>query len=161
MWSGLGSERGEKPLAHAFDNDGRVFVATRLALYLPVGSTGTHRRVPWHEVQNAEWDRDAGVLTLSEWAGPGEQRMTTRTAFTAADLLLTVLRERVTASVVLTRTAPVEGTDVFVTASVRRRADDGELVVQVSYPVGFEHEHPAVVAAAEQASAQARDDIGL
>lgn len=159
--TGLDTKRGERPLAHAWDTGGRAFVATRLALYLPLGSTGRHRRVPWHLVQTAEWDRDTGVLTLAEWAGAGEQRMTTRAAFIAADLLVTVLRERVTATVVLTRTAPVEGTDVFATASIRRRADDGELLVQVSYPVGFDHKRPEVVAAAEQASAQARDDVGL
>ena len=159
--AGLETKRGEKPLAHAWDADGRAFVATRLALYLPVGSTGRHRRVPWHLVQAAEWDRDTGVLTLAEWAGPGAQRVITRAAFTAADLLLTVLRERVTATVVLTRTTPVDGTDAFVTASIRRRADDGELLVQVSYPVGFDHHRPEVVAAAEQAAAQARDDVGL
>jgi hypothetical protein len=158
---GLETERRERPLAHAWDGEGRAFVASRLALYLPVGSTGRHRRVPWHLVQTAEWDRDTGVLTLAEWAGPGKQRLITRASFAVADLLLTVVRERVTASVVLTRTAPVEGTDVFVTASIRRRADDGELLLQVSYPVGFDPERPEVVAAAEQAAAQARDDVGL
>jgi hypothetical protein len=159
--AGLETKRGEKPLAHAWDAEGRTFVATRLALYVPLGSTGRHRRVPWHLVQAAEWDRDTGVLTLLEWADPGEQRVVTRAAFTAADLLLTVLRERVTATVVLTRTAPVDGTDVFVTASIRRRADDGELFVQASYPVGFDHTLPEVVAAADEAIAQARDDVGL
>ena len=159
--AGLETRRGEKPLAHAWDTDGRAFVATRLALFVPVGSTGRHRRVPWHEVQTAEWDRDAGVLTLAEWAGPGQQRVTTRVAFTAADLLLTVLRERVTASLVLTRTEAVEGTDVFVTTSIRRRPDDGELLVQTSYPVGVDHRLPEVVAAAERTEAQARDDVGL
>lgn len=159
--AGLETQRGEKPLAHAEDSDGRVYVATRLALYLPVGSTGRHRRVPWHEVQAAEWDRDTGVLTLLEWAPPGEPRLTTRAAFPAADLLLTVLRERVTGSVVLTRTAPVEGTDVFVTASIRRRADDGELLVQVGYPLGVDPRRPEVLVAAGQAEAQARDDVGL
>jgi hypothetical protein len=159
--AGLETKRGERPLAHAWDTAGRAFVATRLALYLPVGSTGRHRRVPWHLIQAAEWDRDTGVLTLGEWAAAGEHRVTTRAAFSVADLLLTVLRERVTASVVLTRTAPVEGTDVFVTASIRRRSDDGKLLVQVSYPVGFDPERPDVVTAAEQAAGQARDDVGL
>lgn len=158
---GLETERRERPLAHAWDSEGRAFVATRLALHVPVGSTGRHRRVPWHLVQTAEWDRDSGVLTMSEWAGPGEQRMTTRATFAVADLLLNVVRERVTASVVLTRTAPVEGTEVFVTASIRRRADDGELLVQVSYPVGFDPTRREVVVAADQAAAQARDDVGL
>ena len=159
--AGLETQGGEKPLAHAWDDDGRAFIATRLALFVPIGSTGRHRRIPWYQVQTAEWDRDAGVLTLGEWAGAGEQRVITRATFTAADLLLTVLRERVTASLVLTRTEGVEGTDVFVTASIRRRPDDGELLVQTSYPAGVDHRLPEVVAAAERAESQARDDVGL
>ena len=66
----LDLRRGERPLAHAEDTSGRVFVATKFALFVPVGSTGEHRRIPWHLVQAADWDNDAAMLTLVEWGEP-------------------------------------------------------------------------------------------
>jgi hypothetical protein len=47
---------GEKVLASATAADGTVLAGTRDAFYVVTG--GETRRVPWEEVEAADWDRD-------------------------------------------------------------------------------------------------------
>ena len=63
---------GEKVLAAATAIDGTVLAGTRDAFYSVTG--GQTRRVPWEQVEAADWDRDTDTFRLSEVGSWGEQR---------------------------------------------------------------------------------------
>lgn len=139
--------RGERLLAAAETPAGTVG-GTRAALYLG------ERRIPWEQVDTAAWDSEAGMLTVTEVGSWGEPVPTHRIALTDERRLLELVRERVTASVVLTR-AFGHGRVI-----ARRSPTGGEVAWFVSYDADADPADPAVAAAAEQALATARSDVG-
>jgi len=151
--------KGERLLAWAPVDGGGWAAGTRDALYL------LDRRVPWEQVQTADWDRDEGRLRVSEvgaWGRPRPQHTLTipDTAAKDADRLLQLLRERVTASVLLSRHVPVTGRRGV--RIIARRAPSGRSDVQwlYEYDEGVDPEDPFVRAAAETALAAAQADVG-
>ena len=64
--------RGEKVLASAETTDGTWLFGTRDALVVvdPVDT----RRIPWEEVEGADWDRDTDTLRVVEVAPYGERK---------------------------------------------------------------------------------------
>ena len=54
---------GERVLAATTASDGTVLAGTRDAFY--VVATGETRRVPWEQVEAADWDRDTDSFRLS------------------------------------------------------------------------------------------------
>ena len=109
---------GEKVLAGVVDEDGTVAVGTRDAIYVD------GHRVPWETVEKADWSQDDSTLTVVEVGSWGERRPVHTIAVDEPGLFLQLVRERVTASVVLQRHVPVHGRKgVFVIA--RRRAARG------------------------------------
>jgi hypothetical protein len=150
---------GERPLAWApVDGDDWV-VGTRDALYLP------SVRLPWEQVEAADWDRDLSRLRVSEvgrWGEPrAEHDLTLVESGPGADRLLQLVRERVTASVVVVRHVPISGRRGV--RVVARRAPSGRSPVQwiYEYDDGVDPSDPVVEAAAATALAAARDDLGL
>jgi len=98
---------GERPLAWAVDDEGRWYVGTDRALYLP-GNPG-YRKLGWEQVERADWQRDTGelgVVEVADWGEP-EHRLVVNVA--EAGALLELLRERVTKSVVVSAYAAVRG----------------------------------------------------
>ena len=93
--------RGEKVLAVAAAGDGTVLAGTRDAFYVARGEET--RRVPWEQVEAADWDRDTDTFRLSEVGSWGEQRPVHTAVLADPGRLLELVRERVTASVVLQR----------------------------------------------------------
>ena len=93
--------RGEKVLAMTTATDGSVLAGTRDAFY--VVRDGETRRVPWEQVEAANWDRDTDTFRLSEVGSWGEERPVHTATLTDPGRLLELVRERVTASVVLQR----------------------------------------------------------
>ena len=96
---GLEVAPGETALASAVTADGKPVCGTRDALYLPV-------RIPWERIETADWDSGTSTLRVVETdAEPF--------ALVLEDdeprRLLQLIRERVTASVVLQRHVPVSG----------------------------------------------------
>jgi hypothetical protein len=151
---------GERLLAWAPLVEGGWVAGTRDALYLR-GS-----RVPWEQVQAADWDRDEGRLRVSEvgtWGEPRPQHEMAipDSATKDADRLLQLLRERVTASVLLTRHVPVTGRRGV--RVVARRAPSGRSDVAwvYEYDEGIDPDDPFVRAAAETALAAAKSDVGM
>jgi hypothetical protein len=140
--------------------DGGWVAGTRDALYLD----GT--RVPWEQVQAADWDHGQGRLRVSEvgtWGEPRPRHTVTipDTAAKDTDRLLQLVRERVTASVLLSRHVAVTGRrGVRILA---RRAPSGRSAVEwlFEYDEGVDPDDPFVRAAAETALAAAKDDVGL
>ncbi len=102
---------GERVLAWCHDGDGRVVAGTRDALYLPrpASEAGEPLRVPWEQVEAADWDADASVLRVSEVGTWGAPRPVHRLVLVQPTLLLQLVRERVTATVVLQRHVPIAG----------------------------------------------------
>lgn len=147
---------GEKVLAHAAVTGSEEHAAgTREALYLPGG-----RRVGWEHVEAADWDREAGLLTVTETASWGEPRPSHAVPLDDADRLLQLVRERVTATVLLQRHVPVQGKRGV--RVIGRRAPGGERSVTwyLDYDEGLDPADPFVDHAAQEALAAARDEIG-
>ena len=144
--------RSERLLAWADTSAGPVG-GTREALYLPAG------RVAWEEVESASWDRDAGILVVREVGTWGEPKPVHRLTLDDPGRLLPHVRERVTASVVLTRYAEVSaGRGLRVTA---RRSASGARELSWTYDLdeGLDPADPAVQQAAERALEAARAEV--
>ena len=142
---------GETILATAKTADGQPVAGTRDALYLP-------RRIPWEDVEAADWDSDTSTLRIAEIdAEP-------HAVVLEADeprRLLELIRERVTASVVLTRHVPVagkRGLRVIARRAPGRRAD---LIWLTRYDDGVDPADPEVQRLAAETMAIAKSDVGL
>ena len=151
---------GERLLAWAPLTDGAWVAGTRDALYLPGG------RVPWEQVQAADWDRDENRLCVREvgiWGEPRPEHvvMVPESAAQDAARLLQLVRERVTASVLVSRHVPVSGRRGV--RVVARRAPSGRSEVQwlYEYDPGVDPTDPFARAAAETALAAAKADVGV
>jgi hypothetical protein len=151
---------GERLLAWAALAEGGWVAGTRDALYLP----GV--RIPWEQVQAADWDRDGDHLRVSEVGTWGELRprhvvTVADAAEKDADRLLQLVRERVTASVLLSRHVPVTGRRGV--RVVGRRAPSGrsEVLWSYEYDAGVDPDDPFVAVAAETALAAAKSDVGM
>ncbi|PKH42848.1 hypothetical protein SAMN05192575_10324 [Nocardioides alpinus] len=151
--------RGEKVLASAEAADGTVFAGTRDAFY--VAADGETRRVPWEEVEAADWDRDTDTFRLSEVGSWGDLRPVHTATLADPGRLLELVRERVTASVVLQRHVPVAGRRGL--RVIARRAPSGSGGVQwvYEYDEGVDPDDETVREAAREALEVMRRDVGL
>ena len=145
---------GERVLAWAIGVGGDVVAGTRDAVYV----AGV--RIPWEQVEAADWDADAGVLRISEVGSWGELRPEHAITLDDPGRLLELVRERVTATVVLQRRVPIRGGRGL--RVIARRAPGGERRVTwvYEYDAGIDPDDPEVRAAAEAALAAAREDVG-
>ena len=153
--------RGEKVLASAVAADGTWLLGTRafLAVVPPVETT-VARLIPWEQVEDAAWEQEATRLRITEIGQYGEPRPAY--ALVMDDhpaLLLQLVRERVTASVVLQRWVPVRGKR-GVTVIGRRSPAGGPIAWMHAYDRGLDPDDPEVVAVADLALAQARAEVG-
>ncbi len=153
---------GEKVLAHARAGEGAAWlVGTRSHLaVVPDPDSGEQPQVwPWQQVQSAEWDTESGRLTLREVGEFGRPRREQVYAVEGADRLLRLVRERITASVVLQRHVAVTGTRGF-RVIARRDPVGGTLSWMHEYDDGVDPEDPEVARLAEVALAEARAEVG-
>ncbi len=153
---------GERVLAWCRTDDGRVLVGTRDALY--VGSPGpgdTVERIPWERVEAADWDNETGVLRVSLVGSWGEERVEHALDLVEPGRLLELVRERVTASVVLQRHVPLAGRRGV--RVIGRRAPRGNASIEwfYEYDEGIDPSDPTVRTAATDALVAARADVGL
>lgn len=148
-------------LAWAETEDG-VAGGTRLALYVVPTSEPASGivRVPWEQIEAADWDRDASVLTVTEVGSWGSPRAEHLLAIAEPGRLLELVRERVTASVVLQRHVAIEGRR-GVRVIARRSGDDTRpLSWLFQYDEGIDPTDPFVEQAAQEALLAARDEVG-
>ena len=145
---------GEAVLAWAETPDGVVLAGTRDAAYLD------GERLPWEQVESADWDRDSELFRVSEVGRWGEPRRQHAFSLPEPGRFLELVRERVTASVVLQRHVPVAGGKGV--RVVARRAPRGNrpLAWFYQYDEGVDPDDPAVRAAAEAALRTAQQDVG-
>lgn len=155
--SRAGLERGERPLAHAGTRDGSWLVGTRSRLL--IAGPETVVSLPWEQVEAADWDRDDERLRVTEVGEYGRPRSSY--AFDVAEprLLLQLVRERVTHSVVLQRRVTVQGRRGF-SVIARRNPAGGPLRWMHEYDAGVDPADPEVTRLADAALREARAEVG-
>lgn len=151
---------GEKVLAWAESSSGAVVAGTRDALYVVPPGSQAETRLPWEQVEAADWDRDTSRLRISEVGSWGEERIEHTLTIEEPGRLLELVRERVTASVVLLRHVPLTGRRGLRVIARRAPKGDRPLAWFYEYDQGIDPHDPAVRAAAEAALAAARDEVG-
>jgi len=150
---------GESVLAASPDREDRWYVGTARALLVP--EDDGWRRVPWETVERATWDRDSEHLLVVETADFGQPQPAHRAALPDPERLLQLIRERVTASVVVKLFEPVEGRRGITVSGRRSPHSDEELVWSVLVDPGLDERSPQVRSAAERALAAARSELGM
>lgn len=149
--------RGERILAHG--NGGGVWlVGTDRALYI---GAEEFVRIPWERVERASWDRDASALVVEEVADFGERQPRHVVQLGDPRRLLELVRERVTASILLTSEVPIPGTNGMKVIARRSPVGDSDIRFSFWLGAGLDPDDPAVRSASERAVAQARSDLGL
>ena len=150
---------GEKVLAWAESSSGQVVAGTRDAFYLTVPGSGAQARVPWEQVEAADWDRETSQLRVTEVGSWGEARIEHIVTIEEPGKLLELVRERVTASVVLQRHVALQGKRGV--RVIARRAPRGDRPMQwvYEYDEGIDPDDPFVRHAAAEALAAARDEV--
>ena len=148
-------------LAWAAAGSGACVAGTRDALYVAGSPEVPDVRIPWEEVEAADWDKETSVLRVSEVGSWGRQRPEHTFSLDEPGRLLELVRERVTASVVLQRHVALEGRRGV--RVIARRAPRGDQPVQwvYEYDEGIDPDDPFVQQAAAEALAGARDEVGL
>jgi hypothetical protein len=146
---------GERVLAWTMSESGEALAGTRDALY--VGD----RRVPWEQVEAADWDRDTSVLRISEVGAWGEPRVEHDLTIDQPGRVLELIRERVTASVVLQRHFPVTGRGGLRVIARRAPRGDQPLAWFYEYDEGIDPDDPEVRRVATAALASVRNEVGL
>ena len=153
--------RGERVLAWA-DSSVGVLAGTRDALYLPVarGAEVEWTRLPWEQVEAADWDGEGEVLRVVEVGTWGEARPEHTFAVADTGRLLELVRERVTSSVVLQRHVAISGKRGV--RVIARRATRGNRPVRwyFEFDEGVDPSDPFVDQAAQEALAAAREEVG-
>ncbi len=154
----LALERGERVLAAAQDPSGRWCVGTDRALFLPLDD-GVLRRIPWQEIEHAEWDQDADILRVTEAAPFGERMPLRVVRLEEPGRLLGLVRERFFASVVVSQHVPLRGPTGVRVVARRRPGSDDPLVWSMAFDEGLDPDAPGVLDAAEQALAEVRGQV--
>jgi hypothetical protein len=145
-----GLEQGERVLASGSGPEGEL-VATSRRLILPSGSLG------WDEIERATWDGDERVLDVYEVARSADRPMRRRIAITEPGRLVDVVREQVTASVVISRHVAIRGRH-GVRVTGRRRSDGGITWIAALDP-GIDSDDPATRAQIDSAVASVRSTV--
>ena len=135
---------GERVLAFGVDPDGRAVVGTDRGLLLQ-RTPPQYSRVLWHEIDRASFADDLLTVQLPVEPGGDPSRLRIRLAVTGR--LPEVVRDRVTASVVLDQHVPLRGREGV--RVVARRRPDGDVLQW-----GFVVDEGLVLTADEMASAQ-------
>jgi hypothetical protein len=157
-------DRGDKVLAGAPTRSGSWLLGTRLALVVvPAGGAGAADvlRLPWESVERADWDRERERLVVSEVGEFG--RVRPQHAFEIEDpgVLVELVRERVTASVLLQRRVSLGGGRGLVVVARRSPQGDSDIIWAYQLDPGVSPDDPHVREAADAALVAAADELGL
>jgi hypothetical protein len=143
-----------RPLAQATTVDGVVVAGTRDALRIG------ELTIPWEQVQSADWDKEGGALVVAEVGHWGDERPVHRLPLPEPGRLLQLVRERVTASVVLQRHVAVDGRRGLFVIGRRSPSGHGPITWIFEFQDGIDPADPAVQHLAEAALQSARADVG-
>ncbi len=149
---------GEQLLAWASDAEGDLVGGTRDALYFSAADRSSIR-LPWEQVEAADWDLETSTLTVSEvgtWGLPTPEH---RFTLDEPGRLLELVRERVTASVVLQRHVGVRGSKGVRVIARRAPSRHGDIAWLLQYDAGIDPADPVVQAAADEALVAAQGEV--
>jgi len=163
--------RGARVLASARAEDGTWLLGTRDALVVvPAVGTGQVEpdrvvepveTIPWERVATADWNKDEDRLRVIEVAEYGVVPPAHVLAVPEPGLLLQLVRERVTASIVLQRRVPVGGRRGVTVIARRPPQGSGETIWAVELDPGLAPEDPAVREAAARGLQDAQAELGF
>jgi hypothetical protein len=145
--------QGERLLAWTTAAGGIVIGGTRDALYLP-------DRLPWEQVEAADWDSESSTLRVREVGSWGRPRIEHEFTLEEPGRLLQLVRERVTASVVLQRHVPVRGKRGVRVIARRAPGRHDELSWVYEFDEGVDPDDPEVRRIAAEALVAAREELG-
>jgi hypothetical protein len=150
-----------RPLAAAEAEGGVWLVGTRDALQSvdPDGAVTTALR--WEQVHRADWDVDTSTLHIEQVEDYGRPMAAYSFVLAEPGALLELVRERVTASVVLQRRTEVERKRGFSVIGRRAPAGGGEVTWAYEFDKGVDPDDPTVMARAEAALRDAKESLGL
>jgi hypothetical protein len=151
---------GEKVLAATRASDGTWLLATR-ERFAAVADTGEVLRLPWEEVQRADWDRDTATLRIEAVRDYGERTATSAYHVEEPGALVPLVRERVDASIVLQRRVPVVGRRGFTVVARRPPSGRGEVTWSFEFDPGIHPDDAVVAAATDLALGEAKESLGL
>jgi hypothetical protein len=159
----LSLPKGEKVLAATLARDGSWLVGTRDALLVVATDPSPEQvvRIPWQLVERADWDRDAERLRVLEVGQFGAVRPSYDFEIEDPGRLLQLIRERVTASVVLQRRVVVNGKRGLYVVARRPPRGSGEITWAYEFDENVDPADPAVMAAAERGLRTAAEELGL
>jgi hypothetical protein len=149
--------RGERVIAHADLAGGGVAVATDRALLLP--AEGRCSVLPWHRVARAEWDDETHALTVTDLGGDGHRPDRIVLELAEPNLLPETVRERVTASIVVSRHVRLTGGS-GVRVIGRRVSGADQLAWQMVWDAGVDPTVAEYADRADAALAQLREQTG-
>lgn len=149
--------RGERVLAVTKDANTGWLVGTRRALYL--GDPAEWTRLPWERIDRAGWDRDAEELEVFEVADFGRVQPRHVRRIEEPGRLLELLHERVTASVVVTRHVPLEGSRGLRVIGRRAPGTDEPIIWSALLDDALDPQDPQVRTAVERGLAMVRDEV--
>ncbi|MGH8776300.1 MAG: hypothetical protein ACRDWI_14435 [Jiangellaceae bacterium] len=152
---GLELDPGERPLASANTASGPVVATDRR---LVIAYPDRVHAVGWEDVERAQWDRDGEVLVVTETAAAGSRPPEHRLRIEEPGRLVDVVRERVNASVVLTRSMIISG-ERGVRVTGRRRPGQDGLRWVVAVDPGLDLDDPAVRASVDSAVTSVRAEV--
>jgi hypothetical protein len=145
-------------LAWTTDGSGRPVVASTAAIYLaPVdNSVADHERVPYEQVAAATWEEPTlEIVTV----GPDRRRYVLR--LDEPGLFPVTVRDRVTASIVVSEHVPLVGVAGARITARRPLVGPGEVSWNVVFDSGLDPRDPALREAADQAITRLRATTGL
>ena len=150
-----------KVLAAVEAQDGTWLVGTRDAFHAVHPDGATEVALRWEEVQRADWDLDTETLQVVAVGEYGRPVTAYSFVLPAPGALLPLVRERVTASVLLQRRVDVERKRGFSVIGRRSPTGRGDVTWAFEFDRGVDPDDPAVMAAAEAALRDARESLGL
>lgn len=153
----LGVPAKERVLAWGSGPEGYV-AATDAALRVEVPSSNSVETLGWDVITKATWEEPVLIVTLE--AGVGRPGRTLRLRVDESGDLPAAIRDRVTASVVVSEVVAIgEGATARMVA--RRATDDAEIRWSVVFEAGADANDPALQERARRALAELRASLGI
>lgn len=149
---------GERVLAAASDESGHWHVGTDSALHVSSGDGWL--RIPWERIDRARYDDDSDLLQVVEVADLGEPEPTHSLSLRQPRRLLDLVRDRVTASILISRHVPVQGSR-GIKVIARRSPVGGPVEWSFLLATGLDPDAPEVRAAFAAGQADAESELGL
>ena len=150
-----------QPLAAVESKDGTWLVGTREAFHAVALDGTTRLSVRWEQVQRADWDLDSETLQVVPVGEFGRPVPAYSFVLGEPGSILPLVRERVTASVLLQRRVELERKRGFTVIGRRSPTGRGEVTWAYELDPGVDPDDPGVAAATGAALREAQESLGL